>query len=109
MGLVNVRSTLPSETVAETGDTIRKQLFPAKWLQHNSIEKITSLAVLGVNGDSMSPTLRHGDQTLADMSERNCVQDGIYVLQLGDTQQIKRLSVHPTTKKINTFNPRKKH
>lgn len=58
------------------------------------------LAVLGVDGDSMFPTLANGDQILIDTADRLRLRDGIYVLGVDDAVMVKRLSVNPAGRRI---------
>lgn len=48
-----------------------------------------------VAGDSMTPTLAHGDQILVHLSPSPPGLDGIYVLRFGDDLLVKRLQLHP--------------
>ncbi|WP_235927597.1 S24 family peptidase [Sandarakinorhabdus rubra] len=58
------------------------------------------LAVLAVEGDSMLPTLAHGDQILIDTNESHPSHDGIYVLRVDDALLVKRLSLNPATRRL---------
>lgn len=58
------------------------------------------LSVLNVQGDSMYPTLAEGDDILVDKDERHPHRDAIYVLQLENTLQVKRISVNPITGRL---------
>ncbi|WP_175514087.1 XRE family transcriptional regulator [Oceanisphaera psychrotolerans] len=67
--------------------------FSTAWLEdHGLIGK--RLAVLKVHGDSMSPTLEHGDTPLVEMLPEDAVEnlpDSVYVLRLNGQLLIKRL------------------
>lgn len=56
-------------------------------LSHKSIKLIT------VYGDSMKPTLSHGDQVFVDISCTNFIDDAIYAVQQGDLTRIKRIKL----------------
>jgi len=60
----------------------------------------TSLATHRIDGDSMSPTLSDGDTILVDTEDRWMLRDGIYALQSASGILVKRLSVHPVTKRL---------
>ena len=60
-----------------------------------------SLAMLRVKGDSMSPTLDDGDQALVDTTDADIYAGGLYCIQLGQTAQVRRLSVNPVNGRIN--------
>lgn len=70
--------------------------FQARWARRISSGGVQSLSVIRVEGDSMFPTLSHGDHILVDMNDRR-VRDGIYVLRTEDNLHVKRLSISPTT------------
>ncbi len=66
------------------------------------------LSMIHVKGDSMTPTLNNGDEILVDTSDGNeRARDGIYVLRIDDALVVKRLSVHPATRRyaIKSDNP----
>lgn len=65
--------------------------FRRDWLEREAGVPAEQLVVVYVDGDSMEPTLRHGDLVLVDRSARDLRQDGIYVLMLDDHMTIKRL------------------
>jgi phage repressor protein C with HTH and peptisase S24 domain len=50
------------------------------------------LRLHAVSGDSMEPTLRHGDLVLVDISAQSGdYRDGIWMLGIGDAVKLKRL------------------
>lgn len=55
------------------------------------------LAVLKVDGDSMFPTLNHGDDILIDTRSEQARRDGIYVLRNEGALLVKRVSINPAT------------
>jgi SOS-response transcriptional repressor LexA len=59
-----------------------------------------ALAILSVEGDSMLPTLAHGDQILIDTHDQSAARDGIYVLRVDDALLVKRLSLNPATRRL---------
>jgi phage repressor protein C with HTH and peptisase S24 domain len=59
------------------------------------------LNLVQVDGDSMSPTLLPGDDILVDRSDGEArVRDGIYVLRMEDSLLVKRLTLHPVTRRV---------
>lgn len=59
------------------------------------------LSIIRVRGDSMFPTLADGDDIMVDRSGAGVkLQDGIYVLRREDTLTVKRLAVHPGSRKL---------
>lgn len=67
--------------------------FDPRWLRHQGLSA-GQLSAIGVEGDSMFPTLRDGDEILVDRSRRD-VRDGIHVIRLDDTLLVKRLERGP--------------
>ncbi|MDE8654119.1 S24 family peptidase [Novosphingobium album (ex Liu et al. 2023)] len=63
--------------------------FSARWLREQGLEP-SALSAIAVQGDSMEPTLRDGDEILVD-SRRRPLRDGIHVVRLGDALLVKRL------------------
>jgi len=51
--------------------------------------------IFDVDGDSMDPTLRDGDQIIVDLSQGSVTADALYVLQVGDDFIVKRLARNP--------------
>jgi Peptidase S24-like len=74
--------------------------FQAGFVRDLSASPPDSLAVLTVEGDSMLPTLAHGDQILIDSADRERLRDGIYVLRVDDALLVKRLSPNPATRRL---------
>lgn len=74
--------------------------FQANWVRSVANGRPEALSVIGVEGDSMLPTLADGDQILVDTDDRERLRDGIYVLRTDDALLVKRLSVHPGTRRL---------
>jgi phage repressor protein C with HTH and peptisase S24 domain len=53
----------------------------------------SQLKMIAVYGDSMLPTLSHGDQVLIDTSCKSFIDDAIYVIQQGGILRIKRVKL----------------
>ena len=63
--------------------------FSARWLKANGLNA-TMLSAIEVEGDSMDPTLRDGDEILVDRTVRP-LRAGIHVLRLDDVLLVKRV------------------
>ena len=76
---------------AHAGDeaTIDHLRFTSRWLRGNGLDP-AMLSAIRVEGDSMDPTLRDGDDILVDRTPRN-LRSGIHVLRLDDVLLVKRL------------------
>jgi Peptidase S24-like len=81
--------------------------FESAWLRTLS-NNPSSLSIIQVSGDSMTPTLVDGDDILVELGDgANRVRDGIYVLRLDDVLMVKRLAINPVarTLTIRSDNP----
>ncbi|KQM13103.1 S24 family peptidase [Novosphingobium sp. Leaf2] len=82
-------------------DSIR---FSWRWLRAMGLQP-DRLSTIVVAGDSMEPTLRHGDEILVDRVPRTW-RDGIHVVRLGDSLLVKRLDTsRPGTLMLISDNP----
>ena len=63
--------------------------FSARWLKANGLDA-AMLSAIEVEGDSMDPTLRDGDEILVDRTVRP-LRAGIHVLRLDDVLLVKRV------------------
>ena len=75
-------------------------LYRTTWLSTLTSTPFSQLAVIIMSGDSMEPTLSNGDHALVDMAQLNLRREGIYVLQLEDTLLVRRVTMHPATKRV---------
>ncbi|NCP19989.1 MAG: LexA family transcriptional regulator [Erythrobacter sp.] len=64
--------------------------FSGRWLRENGFDP-RMLSALTVEGDSMEPLLRHGDEILVDRGSR-FERDGVHVVRMGDALMVKRLA-----------------
>lgn len=64
--------------------------FSRRWLAEQGLER-ADLSAITVEGDSMEPILRDGDEILVDLSPQP-FRDGIHVVRLGDTLMVKRVA-----------------
>ena len=64
--------------------------FSRRWLAEQGLEG-AQLSAITVEGDSMEPLLRDGDEILIDRSPRP-YRDGVHVVRLGDTLMVKRVA-----------------
>ena len=75
--------------------------FDERWLRKLTGAVHTDLTLIRVEGDSMSPTLQDGDDIMVDRGDgADRLRDGIYVLRIDDALVVKRLAIHPISKKI---------
>ena len=64
--------------------------FSARWLREQGLSA-AQLSAITVEGDSMEPLLRDGDEILVDRSP-HAFRDGVHVVRLGDTLMVKRVA-----------------
>lgn len=64
--------------------------FSSRWLREQGLQA-ANLTSITVEGDSMEPLLRNGDEILVDRTPR-AFRDGIHVVRLDDTLMVKRLA-----------------
>jgi phage repressor protein C with HTH and peptisase S24 domain len=67
--------------------------FPVAWIQKKGSPG--SMVVMEVIGDSMYPELEEGDNILIDESQKQVSSNGVYVIGLEDTLQVKRVQSQP--------------
>ncbi|MCL4672238.1 MAG: transcriptional regulator [Sphingomonadaceae bacterium] len=79
----------PGTTVAEEEpfDAFR---FSRRWLREQGLDG-AMLSAIAVEGDSMEPLLRAGDEVLVDRRPQP-FRDGIHVVRLGETLLVKRVA-----------------
>jgi phage repressor protein C with HTH and peptisase S24 domain len=75
-------------------------LFRSEWLRTLTHTPFSQLAAIAMWGDAMEPTLHNGDQALVDTAQVNLRREGLYLLCLDDTLMIRRVSMHPATKRV---------
>jgi phage repressor protein C with HTH and peptisase S24 domain len=70
--------------------------FDEKWLRKQGLDP-AQLSLIQVEGDSMSPTLNHGDDIMVDnRAAAGPLRDGIHVIRLDDALMVKRLASGPS-------------
>ncbi|WP_373475073.1 helix-turn-helix transcriptional regulator [Sphingorhabdus sp.] len=69
--------------------------FDEKWLRKQGLDP-ANLSLIRVDGESMAPTLHHGDDIMVDRSITAAgFRDGIFVIRLDDVLMVKRLAKGP--------------
>lgn len=81
-------------TVALDPVPIDRLRFSGRWLRQQGLEP-GMLSVIEVEGDSMEPTLRDGDEILVDRAPRP-LRSGLHVIRLDDVLLVKRLEPGPS-------------
>ncbi len=93
---LSVGASAGQGALADAEHAIGQIGFDEDWLRKQGLAK-AQLSMISVEGDSMEPTLRDGDDILVAQSSNahNQSRDGIYVLRMDDTLMVKRLSFAP--------------
>ena len=71
--------------------------FQRSWIRYKLRAKPADLRIMHVEGDSMLPTLHHGDIVLVDLARRAPTPPGIFVLHDGMGLVAKRLDHIPNS------------
>jgi len=82
--------------------------FDESWLKSLTATSPAKLSIVRVEGDSMAPTLNHGDDILVDLGDAaGRLRDGIYVLRVDDAVVVKRIALHPMGRRmtVHSDNP----
>ncbi len=91
-------------TIAADLAPVDRLRFSARWLRQQGLEP-AMLSVIEVEGDSMEPNLRDGDEILVDRTPRP-LRAGLHVIRLDDVLLVKRLEPGPAgTLRIISDNP----
>jgi phage repressor protein C with HTH and peptisase S24 domain len=73
-------------------DHVESMAFPAGYLRWLTRANPRDLAIIGVKGDSMHPTLADDDVVMLDRSKRDLSYDGLFVIRdNGDALLVKRI------------------
>lgn len=75
--------------LAGTEQPIGQLRFSARWLKANGLD-LAMLSAIEVEGDSMEPVLRDGDEILVDCTPRP-LRAGIHVVRVDDVLLVKRI------------------
>lgn len=98
--LFDMRTATGRNALVDAATAIGFEIFSSAWLRQLSPTPFSQLAVVAMSGDSMEPTLGHGDHALVDTAQQNVRREGIYVLRLEDTLLIRRVTMHPATMRV---------
>jgi SOS-response transcriptional repressor LexA len=95
-----VRASAGPGSLPDAESPTARIAFQAGFVRDLAHSPPEALAILSVEGDSMLPTLAHGDQILIDTNDQSAARDGIYVLRVDDALLVKRLSLNPATRRL---------
>ncbi len=69
--------------IIDAEEVIDRLAFPPGYLRKITSANPRDLAIIGVKGESMTPTLADGDVVMIDISKRDLSFDGLFVIQDG--------------------------
>ena len=105
-GLVSVKRH-PVMVSAGPGAIVTEELgkpyfaFDERWLKALTPSAPSSLSIVRVEGDSMTPTLNAGDDILVDLADAaDRLRDGIYVLRIDEALVVKRIALNPVGRRV---------
>lgn len=93
----------PGSLIADEPEPLGYWVFEEQWLRALSAVSPDRLAVVKVDGDSMTPTLFGGDLVLVDRSKTKPNNEGIYAIKVGDTAWVKRISINLKSQKVRVL------
>ena len=95
----DLRTVSGRNALADTEQAVGFELYASPWLRQLTPSPFSQLAAIVMSGDAMLPTLGHGDHALVDTAQQNIKREGIYVLSLDGTLMIRRVTMHPETRR----------
>jgi len=96
----DIRAAARRDPFGDADNAINFALFRGDWLRGVTRTPFSQLAIVQMSGDSMAPTVGNGDHALVDTAQVNLHREGIYVLRLDGTLLMRRVTMHPTTKRV---------
>ncbi len=97
----NISASAGAGAHAEDERAETSMAFQTKFAREIASGSIEALHVITVEGDSMTPTISHGDHIMVDTDDRQRLRDGFYVIRIDGALMVKRLSVNPATRKLD--------
>lgn len=94
---VAVSASMGGGSVVDEEQEGKPYHFQRSWIRYKLRAKPADLRIMHVEGDSMMPTLHHGDIVLVDLARRAPTPPGIFVLHDGMGLVAKRLDHIPNT------------
>lgn len=87
----DVHASAGNGAIVEAEEVIDRLSFPVDYLRRVTKTAPKHLAIIGVKGDSMEPTLRDDDVVMLDATKCSLDYDGLFVLRWGDALHVKRI------------------
>ncbi len=91
LAVFDVHAAAGAGNLVHSEYAIDRLMIPTSLLAEFGLSDKTS-SIIYVDGDSMEPTLSHGDRLLVDIRElQHPVTNGVYVIRIDDSVYVKRL------------------
>ena len=87
---LSVEASAGAGAINHAEEIVQLLAFRTEWLHRLGVSPATARA-LSVRGDSMAPTLQHGDLVLVDTAVERVEDAGIYVVGIDDRVLVKRI------------------
>lgn len=100
ISIYDIDAAAGAGAITEHETSLGHKLFEVDLLRSLTRTPAGRLAVIRVRGDSMQETLFNGDHVLVDLEQRHLAREGIYVINVEDRLQVKRITMHPKTKML---------
>jgi phage repressor protein C with HTH and peptisase S24 domain len=88
----DVHASAGHGTTVDTEYVVERLSFPPQFLARLTKTPPKHLAIIGVKGESMLPTIADDDLVMLDTTKKNLDFDGLFVLKFGDALHVKRIS-----------------
>lgn len=90
----DVRAAAGTGQISPTDQTVvQLKVNSADWRRYVGLDH-KNVKVITVYGDSMHPTLSHGDQVMVDTACSSFIDDAIYCIQQGENLRFKRIKLN---------------
>ena len=95
VSIYDVQASAGGGSIVQSEQVIDRLSFPPDYLQRLTRTAPQHLAIIGVKGDSMDPTLKDDDLVMLDTTKTSLDFDGLFVLRFGDALHVKRIGRAP--------------
>jgi phage repressor protein C with HTH and peptisase S24 domain len=97
----DIRASAGAGAFAEGEVPVAHLGFDPRFLKQLCSASPSDLSIIRVRGDSMYPMLSDGDDIMVDRSAAGRrLADGVYVLRRDETLMVKRIAVHPGSRRV---------
>ena len=89
----NVQASAGPGAIVSSEYVVERLAFPPDYLRHITRSNPRDLSIIGVKGDSMSPTLKDDDLVMIDTSKTDLSYEGLFVIRIdgGSALLVKRI------------------